>query len=133
MAKKSTKSKNNCKAKTTEVQTKKKLQVRVRSLKDLQVTKEKKTEKDKAIEESTESDCEVIEIPEVGRQGSSKRKSSIDTEDMSEKDSASEPKMLRTETTFMKSATRPGYLTGPFHPQLQTTLVHLPSTGREIQ
>ena len=109
MAKKSIKSKNNCKAaaKATEVQTKKNLQFRVRSLKDLQVTKEKKTEKDKAMEESTESDCEVIEMPEVGRQGSTKRKSSIDKEDMSERDSASEPKMLRTETTSVKSATRP--------------------------
>ena len=107
MAKKSMKSKNNCKAKTTEVQTKKKLQVRVRSLKDLQVTKDKKTEKDNEMEENIESDCEVIEMPEGGRQGPIKRKSSVDVADKSERESASGPKMLRTDATSAKSATRP--------------------------
>ena len=104
MAKKSIKSKNNCKAKTTEVQTKKKLQVRVRSLKDLQVTKDKKTEKDNEMEENIESDCEVIEMPEGGGQGSTKRKNS---EDKFETESASEPKMLRRDATSVKSATKP--------------------------
>lgn len=107
MAKKSIKSKNNCKAaaKATEVQKKKNLQFRVRSLKDLQVTKDKKTEKE--IEENIESDCEVIETHEAGRQGSSKRKSSVDTADKAERESASEPKMLKTDATSLKSATRP--------------------------
>ena len=106
MAKKSEKSKSNRKAaaKPTDVQTKKNLQFRVRSLKDLQVTKDKKTEKDNEMEENIESDCEVIEMPEGGGQGSTKRKNS---EDKFETESASEPKMLRREATSVKSATKP--------------------------
>ena len=98
MAKKSEKSKISRKAsaKATQVATKKNLQVRVRSLEDLQVTKDKKTRKE--IEE-TGSDCEVIEM-----QASVKRKNSVDP---AESDSASEPKMSKTDVTSLKSAKRP--------------------------
>ena len=105
MAKKSDKSKSNRKAaaKATDVQTKKNLQFRVRSLKDLQVTKDKKKEKE--MEENAGSDCEVIEMGDVGIEGSIKRKSSVDTD---ERESVSEPKMLKTEAaSSLKSATRP--------------------------
>ena len=101
MAKKSEKSKNSrtASAKATQVATKKNLQVRVRSLEDLQVTKDKKTRKE--IEE-TGSDCEVIEM-----QASVKRKNSVDLADLAESDSASEPKMSKTDVTSLKSAKRP--------------------------
>ena len=99
MAKKSEKSKISRKAKATQVATKKNLQVRVRSLEDLQVTKDKKTRKE--IEE-TGSDCEVIEM-----QASVKRKNSVDLADLAESDSASEPKMSKTDVTSLKSAKRP--------------------------
>jgi len=107
MAKKSEKSKSNRKAaaKPTDVQTKKNLQFRVRSLKDLQVTKDKKKEKDKEMEENAGSDCEVIEMGEGGIKGSIKRKSSVDT---IERESVSEPKIVKTEAAAsLKSATRP--------------------------
>ena len=107
MAKKSEKSKSNRKAaaKPTDVQTKKNLQFRVRSLKDLQVTKDKKREKDKEMEENAGSDCEVIEMGEGGIKGSIKRKSSVDT---IERESVSEPKIVKTEAAAsLKSATRP--------------------------
>ena len=71
------------------------------------MTKDKKTEKDNEMEENIESDCEVIEMPEGGKQGPTKRKSSVDTVDKSVNESASEPKMLRTNATSVKSATRP--------------------------
>ena len=104
MAKKLGKSRSNrnAAATATKVQTKKNLKFRVRSLKDLQVTKDKK-EKEKEAKVNSGSDCEVIEIPDEGSHGSLKRSLVAEVEERY----PHEPKIPKTDATRSKTAPRP--------------------------
>ena len=107
MAKKLGKSRSNqnAAATATKVQTTKNLKFRVRSLKDLQVTKDKKEkEKDDEAKVNSGSDCEVIEIPDDGSHGSLKR--SLVVEEV-EEGYPLEPKIPKTDATCSKTAPRP--------------------------
>ena len=106
MAKKLGKSRSNrnAAATATKVQTKKNLKFRVRSLKDLQVTKDKKEkEKDDEAKVNSGSDCEVIEIPDEGSHGSLKRSLVAEAEECC----PHEPKIPKTDATRSKTAPRP--------------------------